>query len=551
MSIKRNILILPILFSFLHASDLSAQQLVLIGGALKTCSSYTQQHCMSGTRFSDDAKSSRLFQVTDENLNNLIARWPNDENKDHLNRVLHTLKSTNSKTVYSYEGLLNFIKNKQSRLDKHLSDRAWNSMLDELEISPIANNGQRKEEVVFAKRTHYQGSKAILDHMAKAISATPSKQFLAITASSIDPYEASDFYANLLDDYNIAGEWLPLTIPLVQALSQNNCKNLPDLRTLYLLSSTRERVYPERTHQEELWCAKGIAKLQAKIRSVDAIIFNGGDQSLTKQVLFDEHDQPYPWTSDILSRSILVGTSAGTAIQSGGRNVFGKVPMITNGTSEAAIKYGAFDKNAPSINCAEQNTCKDESDNHLTYDAHGGLGSFPYGILDTHFSERSRTLRLATLMENTNQNYGFGIDETTALVVQKQNGLHQFKIIGEHGVVVLERLSSNHFMYHFLQPSDSFTIDKDNKLNLSLADNFQTTSLNSSSVPLSQQDVFAKNGFKKLTQQFCSASDTSPELKLSDDPIRHLRLSKSPFFVCKTRANNYFSIAGIAFSISR
>ena len=45
----------------------------------------------------------------------------------------------------------------------------------------------------------------------------------------------------------------------------------------------------------------------------------------------------------------------------------------------------------------------------------GGLATFNYGMIDTHFSEQNRTLRLATVLDKTQQKFGFGIDEATAL----------------------------------------------------------------------------------------------------------------------------------------
>jgi len=76
-------------------------------------------------------------------------------------------------------------------------------------------------------------------------------------------------------------------------------------------------------------------------------MLNGGDQSLTRKVMYDDNGKPYPWTQAIRTRPLLIGTSAGTAIQSGGENQAGKVAMITNGTSLSALREGAHALAAP------------------------------------------------------------------------------------------------------------------------------------------------------------------------------------------------------------
>lgn len=73
----------------------------------------------------------------------------------------------------------------------------------------------------------------------------------------------------------------------------------------------------------------------------------------------------------------------------------------------------------------------------------GGLGFFPYGLVDTHFSNRGRHGRLVKLLVDSallpaGHTRAYGVDENTALVVtgpwQKRVGT----IIGERGVVVFD-----------------------------------------------------------------------------------------------------------------
>ncbi|MFC3033290.1 cyanophycinase [Pseudoalteromonas fenneropenaei] len=524
-----------------------AQQLVLIGGALKTCASLSPQYCQPNTVFPTAAKTTRWFQITPQHLTQLSRAWPTGS--EDLSRLMTQLKRSDANKRYSYAELLSLLDSGEQPLSKRLDDTQWALLLDSLEVPALTQQGTRQVEMVQAARTQLAGSQAILANMAALIAATPSKKYLAITASSHDPYDAADFYENLLNDFDVKGEWLALTIPLAQALSSGRCQDLATLRQQLSTSHSRERVYPERTQQEQLWCEKGVAALIAKIKSADAVFFNGGDQSLAKQVLFDEHNQPYPWFAALQSRAVIIGTSAGTALQSGGSNGHGSVAMVTNGTSEAAIKFGAFDQAAPADNCSEYQSCQAEHLNYLTYDPKGGLGSFTAGILDTHFSERSRTLRLATLLAHTGQRLGFGVDETTALVANVTPSHTELQVMGEHGVVVLESKSAAEFVYHYLQPADSAKLDAKNTLSLTLASSASASQALSDATYTDA--IFAKNGFKNLVQSFCQSGQQTFSYDFSTAHKYALTLARSTATQCQLNKNKTYSIKNLNIIINK
>jgi cyanophycinase len=54
--------------------------------------------------------------------------------------------------------------------------------------------------------------------------------------------------------------------------------------------------------------------------------------------------------------------------------------------------------------------------------------------IDTHFSQRGRHGRLLTAVAHFPQDIGFGIDENTAMVVNKDH----FEVIGEGAVTVID-----------------------------------------------------------------------------------------------------------------
>ena len=75
------------------------------------------------------------------------------------------------------------------------------------------------------------------------------------------------------------------------------------------------------------------------------------------------------------------------------------------GDSYPALKKGFTEGAGPVL---------DAPSNTLRY-ARGGLGFFNYGVLDSHFSRRTREGRLVRATKESGMDYGFGIDETLRL----------------------------------------------------------------------------------------------------------------------------------------
>lgn len=98
---------------------------------------------------------------------------------------------------------------------------------------------------------------------------------------------------------------------------------------------------------------------------------------------------------------IIGGTSAGAAMMSNS--------MILNGTSDENPRVGAVEMGA-------------------------GMDLIVGCIIDTHFSQRGRHGRLLTAVGHYPQDIGFGIDENTAMIVDKTG----FKVIGEGSVTVID-----------------------------------------------------------------------------------------------------------------
>lgn len=63
-------------------------------------------------------------------------------------------------------------------------------------------------------------------------------------------------------------------------------------------------------------------------------------------------------------------------------------------------------------------------------------------MVDTHFSERARELRLLTLLQDSATPLGFGADETSALRVRQQGALRLIEAVGRRGGWVFRSVPS-------------------------------------------------------------------------------------------------------------
>lgn len=428
-------------FSGVVSASEKQQTLVLVGGALTTCSSMSAKNCQDTKQI--EGKKSNQYQLTNDALQQLKAKWPSD-NASNRNKTLRILskiarqqpkQTDKSAILWAWRDLDNALLNK-------LTDQEYNFVIDTLEIPVLDGKQQRLKESVNTRLNKERAANDILDFVLATVKVnTQQPSILAITASSRDPYESADFYEGLLNFEGVDTKWLALTPALAKAITTGQCEDLARIREQSMNVFNRQTIYPDRINAELALCNQGVDNLVKTIESATGIMLNGGDQSLTRKVLFDDAGKPYPWTQAIRTRALLVGTSAGTAIQSGGKNQYGNVAMITNGTSLSALRDGAHSLSAPSERCGDD-CSKGLTADSLTYQANGGLGSFNMGILDTHFSERDRTARLATLLGATKQQHGFGVDETTALVVINSADTQLMTVIGKNGVVHLSNYES-------------------------------------------------------------------------------------------------------------
>ncbi len=139
----------------------------------------------------------------------------------------------------------------------------------------------------------------------------------------------------------------------------------------------------------------------AKVRDASVVYFTGGDQlRITSQL----GDSPvFQCLNEIYRRgATIAGTSAGAAAMS--------ETMLVSGAGDESVEISALGM-AP------------------------GLGFISGVVVDSHFAERGRFGRLLGAVAQNPKNIGLGIDEDTAIVVDRDE---RFRVLGSGAVYVVD-----------------------------------------------------------------------------------------------------------------
>ncbi|HEX5918042.1 MAG TPA: cyanophycinase [Nocardioides sp.] len=189
---------------------------------------------------------------------------------------------------------------------------------------------------------------------------------------------------------------------------------------------TTQDAFPGDTYGPDNADSKAVA---AEVRRSTGVFFGGGDQTDYVRTLLrcrPAPDEAYrscrrtavlsSVASVLRADGVVAGVSAGTTIQQG-------ADMVTGGESYEAWRDGA----APGYF---------DDATKLGYLPYGGFGFFRHGLLDSHFGTWGRQARMIRLAQQTGHRQVVGIDETTALVVDRASGSGE--VIGRNGVSVLD-----------------------------------------------------------------------------------------------------------------
>lgn len=412
--------------------------LMLVGGSMNTCSSMSAGRC-SDESWIDPAtmRTTSYADFDEENIQRVLAKsnWSgSSEMRQRTADMLTAAKrrfSDNSATMSDFSA---FFRDLYPSLWRDITTPQWYLIRDHLQASE-AQDIPEVSRPDLSKQTEGADLFLTFANRAKQLAEAENQEplVLVVTASGRDSFDAVDFYLETFRVQGVSAEWLPIDAAFAHAVAANNCDALPEYRGQHQQSFARERVYPWLAEIQKRACESPESLLDL-VERAHGVFINGGDQSLTRQAFFKPDGSPTNWLNSIRARvssgqMIAGGTSAGTAVMSG-------TPMITNGSSEAGLREGAFAMMQPPVaDCARFDSCKPAvSADSLTYNPEGGLDLFPFGILDTHFSERGRQGRLLALQVDTDTPLAVGVDETTALLVNTHSG--DFRVQGAHGVFV-------------------------------------------------------------------------------------------------------------------
>lgn len=142
--------------------------------------------------------------------------------------------------------------------------------------------------------------------------------------------------------------------------------------------------------------------VQTEILQADGIFMSGGDQSKLMDTLWDTPAYQSLHKAFHLNRCCIGGTSAGAAVMS--RHMIAQGPAVLRPRKEAV-------------------------------DTDIGLGLLSQAVVDQHFSERRRLARLLSTLAMRPDLLGVGIDEDTALVIERGEAI---EVIGKGTVTLVD-----------------------------------------------------------------------------------------------------------------
>ncbi|TDP61271.1 cyanophycinase [Roseateles toxinivorans] len=340
-----------------------------------------------------------------------------------------------------------------------------------------------------------------------------------VTAASRNPYMDHDINVHALRSAGADAVWLPASGALRQALDTGECRHLPVLLDAYVNTSAAggplhhvDLSFPELARQHQAFCDDGGEGFNAALTQLDGIFFSGGDQArLLESFVGRDAQGRYRRLSPQLEilrarhaagRLVVAGTSAGNASQAGPG-----VPMLSGGESWQVLARGFVSGQGPTI--------EGQGRAGVSY-PDGGLGFFRLGALDSHFSQRSREGRLLRFVKDSGLDYGFGVDENTALLVGRPDagGSTELRVVGAGGVFIADLRQAraqgaadgpiriDAATVHYLNDGDRARVDGQGRLQIALAADKTLLPANPDAPAVSGTDVQNPRGmtFVKLLQ---------------------------------------------------
>lgn len=413
---------------------------------------------------------------------------------------------------------------------------AEGAMLRSAFVDPLSNYRRKWQ----ARSTPFSSNASTVAITAAFVSAAKVANrgrtpLIGVVTASAGPHPFVDRDINVFMLRSAGADvvYLPLEGGFRQALDADDCANLRYYYDSYTNSKRDRGVYhadllfPDLAAQQQAFCANRGRALDATLERLNGIYFSGGNQARHLESLVSKDGAgDYSLSSTqlaILQRRhaqgqlVVAGTSAGDHIQGGGLWRGKPVPMVSGGSSYDALRVGfakglGANGDTAELGQAEQNT--PTSNIPVIYPL-GGLGVFRFGVLDSHFSRRAREGRLVRATFDSAMDYGFGVDENTALVVSQPDaaGTTHFSVLGAGGVFIADvrtahskaaprqNFSIEGVRAHYLLPGDKATLNAVGDLVIALSPSVPLMALGAEPTTVTQDRLLdsGASNFLKLT----------------------------------------------------
>lgn len=500
-----------------------------------------------------------------------------DKTKEILLAKLRTQLDdiTKNKAAISFFALDALLSNMTSKLTMTELAALRHSFVDEIPAT-------RSKRKVQARSVAFLTNQASIDiyrefvRAATAVAGGKKPTVGLVTASAENPFNDHDIYSSALQSAGANVIWLPADGGLRKALDRKDCDHIAIDYAAYASQGSErqyfhmDKVFPDLAEQQKQFCLNDGAKFNEALTSLHGIFFSGGNQTrhLDSFISRDGRGAPTKTSPQLellrqhfaAGKLVVAGSSAGDAVQSGGTWQGKAVPMIGGGESWKVLANGFIKDGDPTV---ERPAMRG------TQFPHGGLGFFQFGPLDSHFSQRAREARLVRLVGETGMDYGFGVDENTALVVSQPdaNGKTTMVVIGAAGVFVVDARSAKptaakaygigNVTIHYLTVGDALSIDSLGNLKAQLSANKPLLPLNSSAPFIQQHDVLAPKGmhFLQMTRAMgqsgaAFAFGTSEGSQEKNMPLFSMILSRTPDTIFRDSGDGKPSYTNLALTIT-
>jgi cyanophycinase len=438
------------------------------------------------------------------------------------------------------------------------------SALRESMVNPSAL-AKRKIEARTVALLSNADSKDIWDSFvasARSMNGGATPTIGVLTSAAENPWGDHDINVWALKSAGAKVVYIPMEGGLRKALDENNnCAyasvyygvygNSNSLSTNYHM----DQVYPDIAALRSSQCANNAVTLNSTLSNLNGIFFAGGDQARHLETFVSKDaDGKYTQLSAQLTilktrfdagQLVVAGTSAGAAVQSGGLWKGVKVPMLGSGYSWDVLNAGYAAGTGPTAN---------EATSGALY-ADGGLGFFKYGVLDQHFSQRTREGRLVRATKENGLDYGFGVDENTTLIVGKpdSSGKTTMTVLGAGGVFIADvrtaaasivgtaQYSISGVITHYVSAGDKLEINAAGELTITLGGSKLVVPANAAAKVATTNRVqeYGSSNYLKLVQSMAATGAAKGYGSTTDSPgqspLFSVTLTRSPKTVVRSQ----------------